>query len=652
MSITVSNMSMSYGQKNLFENVSLQLSAPNRYGLTGANGAGKSTFLRILSGEEQPNSGLVQIVSGSKIGFLKQDQDLYHDWLVLSVVISGNENLWKALEQKKQLLQEETLSKEKATKLAQWEEVIHAQSGYAAESEASQILSGLGLSQKMIAGKMSELSGGFRLRVLLAKVLFARPNITLLDEPTNHLDIVSIAWLEKFLTEQWQGMLVLISHDRSFLNRVCNYIADVDFNTISLYKGNYETFLQASALAMEQRLKEIESQEKKVAETLAFIDRFKAKASKARQAQSRVKQLEKMEIPEVIKSSRRYPTIRFDIKRPSGKQVLKVSGLRKSFHKKKILHDIDFEIFRGQRVAIIGANGVGKSTLLKMLVDVLPVDEGTITKGYETYFSYFAQEYQDQLNQNQNQTVFDWLYERSEQLEIGKVHGILGNFLFSQDDSKKKLMHLSGGEAARLMLAKLTIDQANVLVLDEPTNHLDIESVEKLKDALINFAGTIIFVSHDRSFIEQVANAIFSISLYENNKQHFISFDGSYPEFLDKFGQDWFSIDSLKKIPNKNKTEEKSDGALAYVQRKENKSLLQKTNRLSKKTEEEIAVIEKRLKEIEDIFAHGKIFLEHPQQANSLDKERKNLHTKIEDLLQHWETLQNKIANIENVLKG
>lgn len=648
MSVTVANISMSYGQKILFENVSLQLHAPNRYGLTGANGAGKSTFLRILSGEEQPTSGSVQTSAENQIGFLKQDQDLYHDWLVLSVVISGNETLWKALEQKKQLLKEENFSQQKATKLARWEEVIHAQSGYAAEAEASRILSGLGLSQKMIDGKMNELSGGFRLRVLLAKVLFARPNITLLDEPTNHLDIVSIAWLEKFLTEQWQGMLVLISHDRSFLNRVCNYIADVDFNTITLYKGNYEKFLEASALAAEQKLKEIENQEKKIAETQAFIDRFKAKASKARQAQSRIKQLDKIEIPQIVKSSRRYPIIHFDIKRPSGKQVLKVSGLSKSFGKKKILHNINFEVFRGQRVAIIGANGVGKSTLLKMIVDILPADEGKITKGYETYFSYFAQEYQEQLHLNQ--TVFDWLYERSEQLEIGKVHGVLGNFLFSQDESQKKLFHLSGGEAARLMLAKLSIDQANVLVLDEPTNHLDIESVEKLKEALLKFVGTVVFVSHDRSFIEQVANTIFSISLYEDNEQHFISFDGSYLEFLDKFGHDWFSANSLK-AGQKNKTIEKSSSALSYLQRKENRSLLQKTKRQTTKIEDEISKIEKRVQQIEDIFAHGQIFLENPQQANSLNQEKNNLQTKVEELFKEWETLQNEIAKVEKQLR-
>lgn len=650
---------MGYGGKTLFSQVSLQFTAPNRYGLTGANGAGKSTFLRVLCKEEEAESGSVQISAKARLGFLKQDQDMYREQAVLDVTISGNQVLWQAMQEKQKLLAKENAtedSKKLAHWLAHWEEVIYAQKGYSAAASAAELLSGLGLSQKMIAGNMNELSGGYRLRVLLAKVLFSNPDILLLDEPTNHLDIISIAWLEKFLVEQFKGVLVVISHDRSFLNNVCNSIADVDFNTITLYKGNYDKFLAARDLALEQKLKEIENQEKKMAQTQAFIDRFKAKASKARQAQSRAKQIEKIELPQIIKSSRRYPEINFSIRRPSGKRVLKVSHLNKSFGEKKVLHNIDFEIFRSQRVAVIGENGAGKSTLLKILAKELQTDSGEIIEGHETTFSYFAQDYAKLLNSNK--TAFNWLYEKDAELGMSKIRAILGALLFSQDEAEKKLKQLSGGEGARLLIASLIVAKANVLILDEPTNHLDMESVEELKRALLAFEGTVIFVSHDRNFVQEVADTIFSLSVNAdtNEQSAFINFQGNYNEYLEKHGNDWLQVsgqNTLQKqktnalAKNNGEDDLQNKPVNDYQKRKELKSLQQKLTKAIQRKELNIQEIEKRIKEITDIFAEGSIFAENSQKANLLDEEKNDLEKKLEISFSEWEDLQKQLEEIK-----
>lgn len=673
--ISVSHLAMSYGQKILFEDVSLQFNAPNRYGLTGANGAGKSTFLRILSGEEEAAQGEVQIAGSSTLGFLKQDQDSYRDWQSVDVVLSGREHLWQAMQEKEKLLALPQLPEAKAEHLAYLEEIIHSEEGYSAAALAQELLAGLGLSQKMINGKMNALSGGYRLRVLLARVLFARPTITLLDEPTNHLDIVSIAWLEKFLVQKFEGVLILISHDRSFLNRVCTHIADVDFKTIRLYKGNYDSFVKARELALEQKNKEVESQEKKAAEMQAFVERFRAKASKARQAQSRVKQLQRLEIPEIEKSSRCYPSINFEMKRPSGKMALKVRSLCKSFGSRPILKNISFEIARGQKVAILGANGAGKSTLLKLLMQELVQDSGEITRGHEAYFSYFAQDHFF----SENKSVFEWLYSQDPSVGISKIRSILGNLLFSQEEAEKKTSHLSGGESARLLLASLVLQKANVLVLDEPTNHLDMESVAELEKALAQFHGTVIFVSHDRSFVEKVATRIFSLrsleditseSEQENNPQQpqhntvesngFFDFQGTYAEYLADYGEDWLSASTLKKQnslqhaeQNFSQKSEASDsqvpqkkGGLEYQKRKEQRSFLLKLEKAISAKEKEIQQSEKRLAQIEQTFAAGDIFLEgNHLQAQKLQLEKEQLQQKLASLLEEWESLHTQKEN-------
>ena len=537
--ISVSNLEKSYGDRTLFANASFQLNPGERYGLVGANGSGKTTLLSILSGDLDPSDGSVSIPKSLRLGVLRQDQFLYEDERILSVALMGNQELWQAMVEREQVLARAHEHFD-ADRYSALEETIQRHDGYAAEARAASILEGLGLPAEVHNDPLSTLSGGFKLRVLLAQVLASAPDILLLDEPTNHLDILSIRWLEKFLQE-FKGPVVVISHDHRFLDNVSTHILDVDYQTVTLYRGNYTRFIDEKRAERERREKEIEGRQKEIAHHQEFVDRFRAKASKARQAQSKVRMIEKKaeELEELPGSSRRYPNFRFAQRRPSGKEVLRVEGIRKAYDDNEVLHGVDLEVRRGDRLVIMGPNGIGKSTLLKIMVGGLEPDAGSIEWGYETHPGYFAQDHHEQLDESER-TVEEWLWDFCPGKDRGFVRGHLGLMLFSGDEGQKRLSALSGGEAARLVFSRLALEQPNVLVLDEPTNHLDLESIEALVEGLKDYDGTLILVSHDRWFVKQLATRVVEVSTTGIR-----DYRGTYEEYVHACGDDHLDADAV-----------------------------------------------------------------------------------------------------------
>jgi ATPase subunit of ABC transporter with duplicated ATPase domains len=530
--ISVSNLSKAYGGQVLFKDVSLQFDPGNRYGIVGPNGAGKSTFLRILCGQESSDSGTVTLPAKIRVGTLNQDHFAFEEQLLVEVVMQGQPDLYRAFREKEKLLEEKEPD---ADRIIELEEIIAHHDGYQAESRISEMLEGLGIATIYHNQPMRVLSGGYKLRVLLAQCLFGRPEVLLLDEPTNHLDIVSVRWLEDYLVE-YQGTIIVVSHDRDFINRVSTHIADIDYQTIKIYPGNYDYYLKARELEEAQRRQESEKAEKKIDELQAFVTRFKGKATKARQAQSKIKQINRME-KEIVKpvySSRMYPRISFECCRPSGKTVLEIASLYKAYGSKQVLHDVSFTVQRGERLAVIGPNGIGKSTLLKIIMGELEADHGKVSWGYETWPEYFSQDHRESIPANT--TPYEYLYSYGPGESIGTIRGLLGNLLFSGDDVHKNTAALSGGEAARLIIARLVLKKGNVLVLDEPTNHLDLESIEAFIDALAAFEGTIIFVSHNRYLVNRLATRILELKA-----DGFDIFPGTYQEYLDHLGCDHLS---------------------------------------------------------------------------------------------------------------
>ncbi|MEE8486525.1 MAG: ABC-F family ATP-binding cassette domain-containing protein, partial [Gemmatimonadota bacterium] len=505
--ISASSLEKSYGAQTLFRDASFQLNPGECYGLVGANGSGKTTLLNILTGDEDLTQGSVSIPKKLRLGVLRQDQFLYERQLVLEVAMMGNRELWEAMSAKDRLL-EAPAEEFDADRFSELEETVQRLDGYGAEARAAEILEGLGFPSDVHRQPMSTLSGGFKLRVLLAQALAGSPDILLLDEPTNHLDILSIRWLEKFLAK-FAGPVVVISHDHRFLDNVVTHILDVDYETVTLYPGNYGQFQQAKAAERARREKEIGEREREIAHHQQFVDRFRAKASKARQAQSKLRLIEKKadSLEELPNSSRRYPNFRFEQKRPSGREVLNVEGIHKAFDDNEVLHGVDLTLHRGDRLAIMGPNGIGKSTLLKVLMGVLDADAGSVEWGYETHTGYFAQDHHEQF-ENPRWTAEEWIAASCPGRNKGFIRGELARVLFSGDEAEKRLGVLSGGEAARLVFCRLAIQRPNVLVLDEPTNHLDMESIEALVEGLHSFDGTLIFVSHDRWFVSQLATRI------------------------------------------------------------------------------------------------------------------------------------------------
>ncbi len=639
--ISLAGLTMNYGQKVLFEDVSLSFDPGKRYGLVGANGVGKTTLLRILSNEETPTAGVVSVPRQAQVGVLKQDHFQYEKESVLNVVLRGRQELWDAMHEKEHLLESGQQDAETGHRLAELEGIIAEQDGYVAESFAAELLAGLGIGNAYHPGPMSALSGGFKLRVLLAQLLFRRPDVLMLDEPTNHLDIVSIKWLEAFLRDQFNGTLIFISHDRQFLNSVATHIVDIDYQELRLYPGNYEQFLDAKALNEEQKKKLIESQERKVAEMQAFVDRFRYKATKARQAQSRAKMIDKMEIPEIKRSSRIAPQLRFEQTRPSGKVVLQAEGLSKSYGPVSVLENISLEIERGERVALIGPNGIGKSTLLKLLLEQIPADAGNWEWGHEVSISYFAQDHHEQLQGKTS--AYEWLYQYAPQETVSFIRGLLGRVLLSGDEAMKQVKSLSGGESARLLFARMMLEKRNVLVLDEPTNHLDLEGVDALAEAVAQYPGTVLVVSHDRHFVRHIATHILELT-----PEGARNFKGSYDEFLERFGDDYLSRDqALSQTRDSAPAKSGPSGA----ERREARKQLTRLERDAEKLERKIAEKEQEIESIDARFGAEDFYQNTPpEKVRELEKYKQRLTNRLNDDLKQWENVAEQLEKVKDLV--
>jgi ATPase subunit of ABC transporter with duplicated ATPase domains len=645
--IAVSDLGKSFGQQTLFEGVSLQFNPGNKYGLVGANGSGKSTFLRMLTGEELASEGTINMPKRLKLGVLKQDHYRYEHMPILEVAMMGNHEVWEAMMEKERLL--ENADKEfDADRYADVEDLILRHDGYTLEARAGEILEGLGIPTEVHRNPLSTLSGGFKLRVLLAQVLAAEPDALLLDEPTNHLDILSIRWLEKFLVE-YKGTAVVISHDHRFLDNICTHIVDVDYETILLYPGNYTAFMEAKVGNRDRKEAEIEKREAEIARHKEFVDRFKAKATKARQAQSKMKMMEKIVIERLPQSSRRYPTFKFKQVRPSGRQALELEGISKSYGDNQVLKDVSLRVERGDRIAIIGPNGIGKSTLLKIAVGEVEPDAGPnagkVEWGYETYPGYFSQDH-NEVPKGSKQTVEAWLWEAVPGEPIGFVRGNLGMVLFSGDDVKKPLGGLSGGEAARLVFCKLSVTKPNVLILDEPTNHLDLEAIEALVEGLKEYDGTLIFVSHDRWFVQQLADRILEIS-----PKGIQDFRGTYEEYLERLGDDHLDADAV--LRQRREQKKKATAAAAAKSNgtapddKQRQRLLKDLGKRRDDVTAQVEQAESRIHAINEMFCDPTFFDRTSRdQVKKLEGEQKTLSEKIEKLMGEWEKLEEQIAEL------
>ena len=630
--IAISNLSKSFGPQALFEDVTLQLNAGSRYGLVGANGSGKTTFLKILSGTEPASGGEVTFAKHARIGILRQDRFESDEQIILDVAMMGDELVHRALAEQQAHAVDAVPDPER---IAEIDEILRAHDGYTLEARAAQVLMGLGIPEAAIRQPLYTLSGGYKLRVLLAQVLVSRPDAVLLDEPTNHLDILSIRWLERFLSS-YRGCAVVISHDQRFLNNIATHILDVDYGTVIEYPGNYQAFHDSKLATRERKEGEIARVEKIIAHKKAFVERFKAKASKARQAQSRLKQLEKIEVETLAASSRRYPKLRFEIARPSGKDVLAIEGLSKSYGDKRVLSDVSLTVRRGERVAVIGANGLGKSTLLKIITDNLASDGGKVAWGHEAQVGYFAQDHKEQLT-NPNQTALDYLWDICPQEGTSTVRGVLGRLLFSGPDVDKPVAALSGGEATRLIFSRLMVQKPNVLVLDEPSNHLDLESIEALVEALEEYKGTLIFVSHDRWFVDKLATRVIEIRPDGLN-----DFAGTFREYLERQGDDHLDAEQVALAARARKSEAPKPAVAASAPR---------TNRqrsLPKKRDEvleRIAQVEGRLGEINTAYCAPGFFERTPKgEVDRLQQERAGHEAQLAALTAEWEALETEIA--------
>ena len=661
--ISVSNLTKSYGDRTLFSGATFQLNAGERYGLVGANGSGKTTFLDIMSGELEASDGSVSIPKRLRLGVLRQDQFLYEDEPILAVAMMGNAELWKAMVEKEVILAkaEEYFD---ADRFGELEETVQRHDGYTAEARATKILEGLGLPGHIHGHPLSTLSGGFKLRVLLAQVLAGAPDVLLLDEPTNHLDILSIRWLEMFLRD-FGGPVVVISHDHRFLDNVSTHILDVDYESVLLYHGDYTTFLKAKQVERQRRTKDIAARQRDIAHHQKFVDRFRAKASKARQAQSKVRMIEKKAeaLVELAPSSRRYPTFRFEQVRDSGRDVLKIKGVKKAFEDNTVLHGVDLLVQRGERIAIMGPNGIGKSTLLKIVMGELEADEGEVEWGYETHPGYFAQDHREEFDPPHN-TAEGWVWDACPDKDIGYVRARMALMLFSGDDSKKRLSALSGGEGARLVFTRLSMARPNVLVLDEPTNHLDLESIEALVEGLKAFPGTLILVSHDRWFVSRLATRIVEIKTDEVRDYH-----GTYEEYVHFCGDDHLDADRVilkaktekrkkkgERSGSENETESRPERLAASeiqrgngrketpaagVSKARKKQLLRRQEELTVS----IAEAEARVAEIDEIFCEPAYYEKTPaDKVKSLETERTSLQGEVAGLTSEWESAEEEIG--------
>jgi ATPase subunit of ABC transporter with duplicated ATPase domains len=504
--ISTSNITLRLGKKALFEDVSIKFTEGNCYGLIGANGAGKSTFLRILSGQLEPTNGDVIITPGQRLSFLQQDHFKYDSYTVLDTVIMGNQRLYDIMKEKDAIYMKEDFSDEDGIRASELEAEFADMDGWNAESDAATLLNGLGIPPEDHYLMMADMPGSVKVKVLLAQALFGNPDILLLDEPTNHLDLDAIAWLEEFLIN-FENTVIVVSHDRYFLNKVCTNIADMDYGKVQLYAGNYDFWYESSQLLVRQMKEANKKKEEKIKELQEFISRFSANASKSKQATSRKRALEKIQLDEIRPSSRKYPYIDFRPNREIGNEVLTVDGISKTIDGVKILDNVSFIVGHDDKIAFVGGNELAKTTLFKILVGEMEPDEGTYKWGVTTSQSYFPKDNSSIFNDN-DLAITDWLTQFSEIKDATYVRGFLGRMLFAGEDGMKRMKVLSGGEKVRVLLSRMMIEGSNVLILDEPTDHLDMESITALNNGMIKFPGTMLFASRDHQVVQTTANRI------------------------------------------------------------------------------------------------------------------------------------------------
>jgi ATPase subunit of ABC transporter with duplicated ATPase domains len=535
--ISVSNVSMRYGAKILFDEVSTAFTPGKRYGLTGPNGAGKTTFMNLLSGELEPQKG--SVVRPKKLSVLSQDQFAFDQYRVIDIVIMGNKRLWAAMEERNHIYEKPEMSNEDGMRLGELEGIVGEEDGYSAESDAAILLQGLDIPDTVHERKMGELPSGQKMRVLLAQALFGHPQALLLDEPTNHLDLDSIHWLQDFLN-RYDGVLITISHDRHFLNSICTHIADIDYETIITYTGGYDDMVMTKTQVRSQIEAQNAQREKKIAQLNEFIQRFAA-GTRSSQVQSRRKEVERLQVTELAGSNIARPFIKFEMKRPSGKHILEIEGVTKSYGDNHVIQDFTASVTRGEKIALMGRNGAGKTTLLNALLANSPntpeselrqtsgysgpfIDGGKTTWGHEAAIGYFPQDHRSLIEKGS--TILDWIFQWDPSVSNEEIRGLLGQMLFVRDEATKKTDVLSGGEAARILFCKLMLQKPNVLVLDEPTNHLDLESINALNIALQRYQGTVFLVTHDHDLIDEVATRIWH---FDDHKIE--DFKGTYEEY-------------------------------------------------------------------------------------------------------------------------
>ncbi|HEY4186318.1 MAG TPA: ATP-binding cassette domain-containing protein [Polyangia bacterium] len=640
--IATTNLAKEYGARVLFADVSLQLNPGSRYGLVGANGSGKTTFLKVLAGDEEASAGTFTIAKRARVGVLRQDRFLDDDAIILDLAMRGDAVVWNALEEQRRL--SDASGDIDANRMADLEDVIAAHDGYTLEARASNVLEGLAIPTRFHREPLSSLSGGFKLRVLLAQVLVGGVDVLLLDEPTNHLDILTIRWLEKFLAG-YAGCAVIISHDQRFLDNVTSHTLDVDYQTLTLYPGNYSKAIVEKTATRERLETSVARAEDEIARKRAWVERFGAKNTKATQAQSRLKQIEKIEIEELADSSRRTPQFKVTPERPSGREVLELKDVTKSYGEKRVLTDVSLTVRRGERVAVIGPNGLGKSTLLRIVVERLAADRGAVKWGHEVRVGYFPQDHREVLEDAETTPLL-----ALEAMCPGEsptfVRAQLGRVLFSGPDVDKRVALLSGGEAARLIFALLAVQKPNVLVLDEPTNHLDLEAIHALVDAVKAYTGTVIFVSHDRWFVSELATRVVEITP-EGPRD----FPGSYAEYLERLGDDHLDGDSValraraeKKSTAGGKPPAAAASGESWEDQKKRRNRVAQLPKLRDKLLADIETAEARKAEIQAIYADPGFFQRATHaEIDALVKEQETLAPKIDALVGEWETIEREI---------
>lgn len=631
MGIVFNNAGMFYGEKVLFRNVNLQLDYKNRYGITGANGTGKSTLLKVMAGKEILAYGSMEMSSHPSLGFLDQDLYMNENNKILDTVIQGNKKLWDALKKRDELNTGEGFNKE----ILSVEETIEKEDGYKAHKTTARILEGLGIHNEFHEKPLGILSGGYRFRVFLAKILFSKPDILILDEPTNHLDINSIEWLQNYITKEFRGTVIIISHNRDFLNNTVTHILDIDYQTITVFKGDYDHFEKEKKIQYEIKEKSIKNEQKRANEMQEFIDRFRAKSSKARQAQSKLKQLDKMEIPDIVQSSRKFPHITFPVQTKSGTDVLKIKNISKSFDNRQIFDGLSLSIQRGDRISIIGPNGSGKSTLLKILVNMIEPDSGSIHWNQNSSFSFLDQDIYKELDENAG--LFSYFHTLFPSENTKNIRSHLASYLFFENDINKKIKVLSGGEITRLLLSIISYQKKNVLVLDEPTNHLDLESTISLEKALIEYSGTLIMVSHDTRIIRKTSTRI--LYLRSENKNP-IDYEGSYDDFIEKYSEEVF-----ENIPSAIRSNKK--GKNNYIAKKEKEKNIRKIkNDLSQK-KRDIIDSENQINDINKQFSEPETYNQlSMDEISALQKTKDSLEQKNMALLEEIDQLEKELSSL------